>query len=141
MTELTVWLLSSYKIDSTAKMCRTCEPILGSKTKKHSEADCPLAQAAYCPLCGVTGHFTKDCIRKPKMVSESDLPIPTTETPLAKETYMLSDSPEAHVEYLKLYDIEPSNRKDKNKTLVVGHLKTRGKIIVSWPTKPTTTPA
>jgi hypothetical protein len=119
-------------------MCRKCEPILGFKTKKHTEADCPLAQAAYCPLCGISGHFTKDCERKPKMLSESDLPLPTVETPMAKDTYLLSDSPEAHVEYLKLYDIEPSSRKDKNKTLVTTHLKSRGKIVVVWPTKSTT---
>lgn len=119
-------------------MCRKCEPILGTKTKKHTEADCPLAQAAYCPLCGISGHFTKDCDRRPKLLSESALPIPTIETPMAKNTYMLSDSPDAHVEYLKLYDIEPSSRKDKNKSLVANHLKTRGKIVVAWPMKPLT---
>ena len=57
---------------------------------------------------------------------------------MAASTYMMSDSSDAHTEYLKLYDIEPSSRKDRNKTLVANHLKTRGKIVVAWPMKPMT---
>jgi hypothetical protein len=119
-------------------MCRKCEPILGPRVKKHSEADCPLAQAARCSFCGTSGHFSKSCHRKPTTLSDSAEPIPTIQIAEQKNTYLLGDSPDAHVEYLKLYDIEPASRKEKNKTLVTNHLKTRGKIMVVFPMKPIT---
>jgi len=109
-------------------MCKFCYPILGL-TKPHSEEDCALLQASFCPTCGPGVHFYVDCPRNPDPISQFQSAISSRNSVVSEEdtkTYLMPHSNSVYVDYLKQYNLPIAAHIDKNHTVVEEHLQSRG---------------
>jgi hypothetical protein len=83
-------------------MCKFCESIWGKKCLPHTEAECALKQAAYCPLCGKGQHFQDDCPKQARRKMAPHVPvIPSVAVPEQPATYIMSGRSEEYAEYYK----------------------------------------
>ena len=107
-------------------MCKICEPILGTKCVPHTEETCALRQAAYCPVCGPGTHFPRFCPKKPRRVPRAAAPIATVETPPPeKPIFLMSNSSDGYMEYLKQNCLEVSRKAQENRYTIEKHLASR----------------
>lgn len=112
-------------------MCKFCDPILGSGGFVHTEAECPLKQGCYCPVCGPGTHFPIDCPHKPKRVSRFANAIRSdTPTPIVQKTHIMADLNTGYVEYLKQHGLEIYRKQEDNRAAIARHLMSRAPPLV-----------
>ena len=107
-------------------MCKFCDPILGPGGFAHTEAECPLKQGCYCPVCGPGTHFPIHCPHRPKRASRFAPAITSvTPAPITTKTIVMEDSNSGYVEYLKQHGLEIYRKQSDNRDAVAEHLLSR----------------
>lgn len=117
-------------------MCKICRPILGPHTKPHTEAECPLSQAAYCSRCGTNRHFKSQCNFKAKPIPFTQQAIHSTPAEPGQKAYSIANTNDAYVEYCRLFTKPVQGTLELNKQTVVEDLERRGFVLEQPPPPP-----
>ena len=114
-------------------MCKFCDPILGKGGLPHTESECALKQAAYCPLCSFGSHFRDQCPKKANRKLSHSLPtMKTSEAAIQPPSFVMSGKPSEYTEYLKKAGM-PSKNKEDAERLVQEDLASRGMKLLTPP--------